>query len=480
MEPFYGRDRLRLYGIFGLFAAILIAYSQTWAYTGDEGFHLLAAQLIHHGMRPWLDFCFPQALLNAYWNAGWMSVLGESWRVPHLVSAVFTAGAVVMLAEYVLRHFPLQGAWRLAVTIAAGLLAGLNAQVFEFGPLAQAYGLCLFLMVAAFRLAIREGIGSAAGAGLLASAAAASSLLAAPVAPVLLLWSFFHHAAHRWRRSAAYLAAAVLPWLPALWLLVQGPRQSWFNLVEYHARFRKLYWPETTQHDLEVMASWIDSGQALLLGALALGGLVWTIRQSDWSRALKSQVCLCGWLALAMCAALGFAHPTFPRYYLLAAPIVAIPAAAGLYAAGTRLFAGGPAWPLAAVLFLTAAGLAKSVYERRDNYTWGDYEAIARKIERATPAGGIIFAGEIQYFLMHRRPPAGLEFYYDRLVPLPPAELALLHILPQAELDRRLAAGAFDTVYICQDDDAYNKLGLPKLYRHREDIEDCALFWDRR
>ena len=230
------------------------------------------------------------------------------------------------------------------------------------------------------------------------------------MAPVLLLWSFFHHTGHRWRRSAAYLAAAVLPWLPALWLLVQGPRQAWFNLVEYHARFRRLYWPETTQHDLEVMASWIDSGQALLLGALALGGLMWIIRQSDWPRALKSQVYLCGWLALAICAALGFAHPTFPRYYLLAAPFAAIPAAAGLYAAGTRLFAGGPAWPLAAVLFLTTAGLAKSLYERRENYTWGDYEGIARKIERATPAGGSIFAGEIQYFLMHRRPPPGLEF----------------------------------------------------------------------
>jgi hypothetical protein len=81
---------------------------------------------------------------------------------------------------------------------------------------------------------------------------------------------------------------------------------------------------------------------------------------------------------------------------------------------------------------------------------------------------------------MHRRPPAGLEFYYDRLVPLPPAELTLLHILPQAEIDRRLSAGAFDTVYICEDDETYDRLGLPKLYRHREEIEDCSVFSDRK
>ena len=63
-------------------AAGLILYSQTYAFAWDEGFHLLAAQLIDAGKRPWLDFCFPQTPLNAYWNAGWMRVFGESWRVP--------------------------------------------------------------------------------------------------------------------------------------------------------------------------------------------------------------------------------------------------------------------------------------------------------------------------------------------------------------------------------------------------------------
>lgn len=476
MDPFSRRDRLRLYGVFGLFTALLIVYSQTWAYTGDEGFHLLAALLVRRGMRPWIDFCFPQAPLIAYWNAGWMSLAGESWRVPHAVSAALAAAAVALLAAYVARQFPIERGWRLAAAIAAGLVAGLNAQVFAFGPLGQAYGLCLFLLVAAFLLAVREGTSAAAGAGLLAGAAAASSLLTAPAALVLGLWMVRRR---RWKQAAAFCAAAALPWLPAAWLAFQGPRQAWFNLVEYHARFRQLYWPETTEHDLEVMTSWIDSGQALVIGALALGGLVWVARQSQWPRALKSQLYLCGWLALAICAALGFAHPTFPRYFLLAAPFVAILAAAGLYAAGSRLFA-SPAWPLAAVLLVTAAGLGKSLYERRDNYTWGDYERIGRRILSVTPRNGSIFAEEIVYFAMHRPPPAGLEFYYDRKVNLPPAELALLHILPQAEIDRRLSAGAFDTVYMCEDEDTYNRLGLPKLYRHEDKMEDCELFWGRK
>lgn len=474
----FPRERRILYATLGAFGAVLLAYSQTWAYTGDEGFHLLAAQLIRHGMRPYLDFCFPQAPLNAFWNAGWMALLGESWRVPHFLAALLTIGSVGLTADYVFRAFPIAGVWRTAAAVAAGLLAGLNAQVFGFGPLAQAYGMCLFCMMAAFQLSLREGSISAMGAGLLASAATAASLLAAPAAPVLFLWTLWH-GADRWKRGTAFLAGAVLPWAPVLWLFLAGPRATWFNLVEYHARYRKLYWPETTQHDLEVMASWIDSGQALLLGGLAIGGLLWVRRQSEWPRALKAQIYLCGWIASAILAALAFAHPTFPRYYLLATPFLAVPAAAGLYAAGTKLF-DRPQWPLALALLLTAAGLGKSLYERHSNYTFPDYEGIARKIESVTPPGGNVFASEILYFIMRRRPLSGLEFYYDRLVPLPPDELRRLHILPQAEIDRLLSAGTFATVYYCEDEDSYNKLGLPKIYRHQEAIEDCVLFWDRK
>jgi hypothetical protein len=477
LDRISGRERLRTYGIFGLFAAVLVTYSQTWAYTGDEGFHLLAAQSILRGMRPWIDFCFPQAPLNAYWNAAWMGLFGQSWRVSHLVSSLLTVGAVALVADYAGRYLPLPGSWRAAAAIAAGLLAGLNAQVFEFSPLGQAYGLCLLLLVAAFRMAVRDQDWTAAAAGVFASTAAAASLLCAPAVPALFLWIALER---QWRRCAAFAIGAALPWLPVAWLFLQGPHAAWFNLVLYHSRYRQLYWPDTTQHDLEVMTSWIDSGQSLVLGGLALFGLLWVMRQSDWPKPLKSQICLCGWLALVICASLSFAHPTFPRYYLLAAPFLAIPAAAGLYALGLRMLARGPVWPLVLALFLTGAGLAKSLYERRENYTWADYEGIARKIEKATPPHGTIFAGELLYFLMRYRPMSGLEFYYDRKIPLPPAELARLHILPQAEVERRLSAGVFDTVYLCADEEDYDRLGLAKLYRNSEEIEDCMLFSNRK
>src|SRR5438445_5647294 len=83
-------------GILPLYAAAFLIYSETWAFAWDEGYHLLAAQLILAGKKPYIDFCFPQSPLNAYWNAWWMSVLGQSWRVAHAVAALLTIGAVLL------------------------------------------------------------------------------------------------------------------------------------------------------------------------------------------------------------------------------------------------------------------------------------------------------------------------------------------------------------------------------------------------
>jgi hypothetical protein len=126
-------------------------YAQTLAFTDDEGFHLLAAQLIKGGMRPYLDFFFPQTPLNAYWNAFLMRLFGESWRGPHALAALETSAATVLAAQFVLARLP-EHAWRVAGAIAASVMIGCNINLVEFGPLGQAYGICLFAIVCAFRL----------------------------------------------------------------------------------------------------------------------------------------------------------------------------------------------------------------------------------------------------------------------------------------------------------------------------------------
>src|SRR4051812_24058483 len=144
---------LWFWGLLLLYAAALLLYSQTSAFAWDETYHLLAAQLILAGKKPYLDFCFPQTPFNAYWNAAWMRVFGQSWHVVHAIQALLTIGAVLLTADYVARRLPIPS-WRIAGALTAALATVLNGMVFLYGPLSQPYGMCLFMLVAAFRFSV--------------------------------------------------------------------------------------------------------------------------------------------------------------------------------------------------------------------------------------------------------------------------------------------------------------------------------------
>ncbi|MEP6715112.1 MAG: hypothetical protein ABJC09_06035, partial [Terriglobia bacterium] len=254
------KERRALYLILALYATALLIYSQTRAFSWDESYHLLAAQLINLGRKPYIDFCFPQSPLSAYWNAGLLRLFGPGWRAPHAAEALFVTGTVWLAADYVFAHFPVPR-WRFAAAVATCLFTGLNARVFLYGPVAQPYGISLFAVVLAFRISLvavnRTRAVMAALAGLAAGVAVACSLLTAAAAPVLFGWMLIHNLAGRkWPKLVAFCVGAAIPFTPVFWLYALGPRQTWFNVIEYHLRYRKLYWPETTKHDLEILTSW--------------------------------------------------------------------------------------------------------------------------------------------------------------------------------------------------------------------------------
>jgi hypothetical protein len=478
-----GRPYLWLCAFGAVLAAALLVYSQTLAFTWDEGFHLLAAQLILAGKKPYLDFCFPQTTFNAYWMAAWMRVFGETWRLGHALAALLTAGSVMLAADFVFTRLP-ASRWRTPAAFTAALLAGANMLLFEFGAVAQAYGICLFACVAAFRTAVaakrREGSAMFALAGFLAGAAAASSLLAAAVLPVLLVWCA---AGKRWKRAAAFLAGVAAPFLPTLWLFSQAPRQTLFNLFEYHLRYRIANWPDATQHDFEVLVSWLDSGHALLLILLAAAGFLVVRAGSDWLSGVRAEFYLCAALTLALCAEASVGHPTFPQYYVLAIPFAAILAATGFYGLGMRLGASvRPLWPTLAFGVLILSGSAKALYDRRDVYVWPDLEQVARKVREVTPAQAPMWTDESIYFLTRHAPPSGMEFGYSHTIAgLTPRRAAELHIVSQDEIKRRVESGAYATVETCDlDTDFIDSLNLPQLYRQSAEIHDCGVYWDWR
>src|SRR5580704_7191069 len=121
--------RLALCGVVAMLAAGLLTYAETAAFSWDEGFHLLAAQLIKSGKRPYLDFIFAQTPLNAYWNAAWMRIFGTSWRVVHAVATLATISSIAMIVQYLYKLFP-DRRWQSAAAFAGLALFGLNVWVW--------------------------------------------------------------------------------------------------------------------------------------------------------------------------------------------------------------------------------------------------------------------------------------------------------------------------------------------------------------
>jgi hypothetical protein len=489
------REMLWLWCSAAVLAAALIVYSQTLAFAWDEGFHLLAAQLIVRGKRPYLDFIHPQAPLYAYWNATLMRLFGQSWRVVHVASSLAVVGAALLTAQFVLTRLE-DRTWRLAAALSAMGLLGLNSTILWYGTIGQAYATCLLLVVSAFRLTVlaseweSAGIGAGAavfaGAGFCAGASAACSLLTVPFAPVLLLWTWFDGRGRspwqdRLRKSAIYAGGAAVPFLPMLWLLLQAPRKVLFGAFQYHMFYRGLDWPGAGKQNVDVATAWMNNYEAVILIGLAGLGWAYIVERSNWERRKKGEFYLCVWLIAAESAYLCLPRPTFGRYYLFVMPFLAMLSAVGLYAIAAQI---GSLWlpwryPLALTLLLSGA-FAKYSYDARDDYSWKDLEKVAAKVDEVTAPGAALYADEQIYFLTKRDPPSGMELMDSHKLQLPDALADSLHVVSTAKWDAQIAEGRFATISICDDADRVMALGLPGPYAQTADVAGCSVFWARK
>jgi hypothetical protein len=465
---------------FAIVAAGFVVYSQTLAFHWDEGFHILTAYLIHLGKRPYLDFFFPQTPLNAYWNAVWLGISGSSWRAVHGVAALATVASVALIAQYLYKLFP-DRRWQAAAAFAALALFGLHSLVWEYGTISQAYPLCMFLVVAAFRAAVeaagRPKPGMSALAGALAAAAACSTLLTAAASPVLLVWMWlYNRAGNRWLKAAAFAAGAVLPCLPVLILFAQGPHNVVFDILKYHSIYRRVEWEGATAHDLGIVTDWINGSQSLLLVLLAAAGLIFS-RKIEFNRPRRPEFRLCLWLALAIGAQNLFAHPTFPQYYVFLIPFLTVLGTLGFYAVSLRLMDHDrPLIPVILVVGIAALCLGDSVYNDRDTDTWRQLERVAAKVRQITPEGAALLAPEQLYVLAQWPVPFGMEHDDAHKLQLGPAESARLHIVPKAEVDREIKAGDFPTAVFC-DDDRTSEVAGWNVYVQKAEYGDCTVFW---
>ncbi len=482
--PAHNRSRPAFWSLILAISAVVLAYAVTRAFVWDEGYHLIAAQQVALGKLPYIDFCFPQTPLNTFLNAGVIRLLGQHWRPIHVVATLFSMGAMLLTAQLMLARFPVPR-WRLPCALAAAVFVGLNQIVVQFGTIGQAYGICLFFTMAAYRVALetpaRASLAPAFACGGLAGIAAGSSLLTAPILPVLLVWIYLYNSVgSAWRKAAAFVAGCAVAFLPVLWLFFQGREQTIFNILKYHALYRRSDWPGATYHDLQVFTSWLDSTQGLTLALLAAAGVTFLLKECAWPRAQRAEFFLAAWISLAEGAYLCTPHPTFGRYFIFLTPFMTILSMAGVYTLGSKMGYGArPAWPAGIAAVLGALMCVSFAVESFQQTTWQEYEKVARKVAEVTPPGGRIFADEVVYFALGQTPPTGMEVSYTHTVRLSPAEEKLEHIVSVDELKTQFAKHEFATVQSCSDAEM-ERYGLPSSYRYQVEMDDCTVFWGER
>jgi hypothetical protein len=204
--------------------------------------------------------------------------------------------------------------------------------------------------------------------------------------------------------------------------------------------------------------------------------LLYRERASGWPAA-RREFLLAGALGIALTLFISTAHPTFERYYSVAAPFLAIMAALGVYAAGSRVATPGHARLSAGlVIALTCAIFLRAIFDEREDEHWSDYEELAQQVADVTPIGANLYADELVYFLLNRTPPEGMAFSYSQKLELPRDQEKLFHIVSLQELKQKMQAGEFAALQTCRDS-ILDDFEPAKYFQHHSEPNDCDLFW---
>lgn len=464
-------------------AAALIAISQSPFAFGDEGFHLLASQLINQGKRPYLDFFYQHTPLYIYTNALWMRCFGDTWRSAHLFSALLTTASAGMIAAFVYRRIQAPSRYIWAST--AAIFFAANVLITEHTLLGMPSALYLCLIVSAFLLTVsaRERPNRVFWVGMLSGAAIGVTLLTAPVAPVLLAWLLWHaDRQRRWKTFLLFAAGGAIAALPLIWLLLQAPAQMVFDTVAYQLWWRRTGWFQPSQSFLGIAFTLLNSTQGLVLLLLSLVGVAFVLStmRGESSR-LNSELCLCMILVAVLSAYIGFApRPIYPQYFLNVVPFAVILATAGMIALTTRITAGiHSVWLVGIVvgIFLLAGVKSAREHIRRPGKTWTDTEKVAAFINEVTPRDVPIYSSDgAVYFAARRIPLTGFENNYAFELELPPAKQSLLRIVDHRQIYASVAEGKFGAAIAWSQKEAA-RLNLDSFYTERLDFPGHHVYW---
>jgi 4-amino-4-deoxy-L-arabinose transferase-like glycosyltransferase len=473
-------------GVLAAVGAFVLVVSQCAYSYGDEGWYLLAAQLVNSGERPYLDFFYQHPPLDLYFTAGWMRLFGETWRSVHAMSAVFLALSTILIGIYVFTRFE-NRSWKGVLAASVALLFGCNIGL-KMAVLSASYALSIFLVFSAFLLTLRAANKPGFFAfwpGLFAGLAVATSLLNGAIAPILLIWLAIQlPRGARVKPCSYYLAGVLIAVLPVGWFALHAWRQELFDVVTFHLKYRTLgpkFWRDKNVlfEDLKIYASMLNSTQGLLLIVYALIGFAYVISPKDGNPRFRKELQLCALIVVCLGAYICLARASCSQYFLAVLPFLVILATVGLFAVGTRVCPGLPAvWVVLAMLGMYEFEAAKSWREQifKPERTWTEDERIGQLINRVIPPGAPIYCNDGAVYAAARRiPPRGLENNYAFV--LPPKVAATVNVLAQPVIDALVAERKFVAVVAWSKEET-ESLHLRELYKEHQVFPTHEMFWD--
>ncbi len=102
--PFFGARFLWISVPLAFYLVIALVFVFWGGFVGDEGYYALMSRNIADGLKPYRDFFCPQMPLLYYTYAGWFSLVGPGIVNGRLLSAMFGAASVILVAYACLRR----------------------------------------------------------------------------------------------------------------------------------------------------------------------------------------------------------------------------------------------------------------------------------------------------------------------------------------------------------------------------------------
>ena len=219
--------------VFLLQAAFFLFVSRHRFIDGDEGFYLLASQLVTQHKTPYLDFFYTQAPLLPYVYAWWFKLTGLSWISARTFAALQTAVVGGLIYEHVCHATRKWQAGAAAVVLFAS-----SSLVFAWLPIVKTFPLATPFFFLAYMILARLAQSSAgwwlAIAGFFFALSVDTRSYVVALAPVFVWWLIRQRS--KWPARLAWsLVGFTIGIVPSLALFFASPDAFLFNNLGYHA-----------------------------------------------------------------------------------------------------------------------------------------------------------------------------------------------------------------------------------------------------